>query len=115
MGRAVRCPLCRSTLMDAEIPKGDFDSPGPCWISTTRSDTGAPCKPLIKCQCGKVTGIGLHHVHADGRVTASFFHSEASEFTEGGVTYKHQPGCGWHVFLKLKDYDQGEFPPRPGP
>jgi hypothetical protein len=98
--------------VNVEIPKGDFDAPAPCWIPTTTSN-GKPCKPLIKCQCGKVTGIGLHHVHADGTVTRSFFHSQASEFTEGGKTYQHEPGCGWHVHLKLKDYDCGEFVPVP--
>lgn len=97
--------------MNVEIPKGDFDSPAPCWIGV--SSDGKPCKPLIKCNCGKVCGIGLHHVHADGRVTASFYHSEASEFTDGGRTYQHTPGCGWHVFLTLKDYDRGEFLPAP--
>lgn len=91
-----------------EIPKGDFDSAAPCWIGV--SADGKPCKPLIKCKCGKICGIGLHHVHADGRVTASFYHSEATEFVDGGKTYRHEPGCGWHVFLKLLDYDRGEFP-----
>lgn len=100
-------------MSDVEIPKGDFDTPGPCWIPMTRSDTGAPIKPRIKCECGKVCNIGLHHVHADGRVTASFYHAQFSEWQEGGRTYRHEPGCGWHVFLKLKDYDLGEFPPQP--
>lgn len=100
-------------MSDVEIPKGDFDTPGPCWIPMTRSDTGASIKPRIKCECGKVCNIGLHHVHADGRVTASFYHAQFSEWQEGGRTYRHEPGCGWHVFLKLKDYDLGEFPPQP--
>jgi len=46
-------------------------------------------------------------------VTASFYHAEFAEWSEGGRTYRHEPGCGWHVFLKLKVYDQGEFPPVP--
>lgn len=97
--------------MNVEIPKGDHETPAPCWIPV--SCGGKPCKPLIKCKCGKICGIGLHHVHADGRVTASFYHSEASEFVDNGRTYRHEPGCGWHVFLKLLDYDRGEFPPVP--
>lgn len=97
--------------MNVEIPKlVNYDDPGPGWIAVSDSD-GKALKPLIKCNCGKICGIQLHHVHADGRVTASFYHSEAREFTEGGKTYQHTPGCGWHVFLTLKDYDRGEFPP----
>lgn len=96
--------------MNVEIPRLlEHDDPGPGWIAVSDGD-GKPLKPLIKCQCGKICGIGLHHVHPDGRITASFYHSEASEFTEGGRIYRHTPGCGWHVFLKLKDYDRGEFP-----
>ena len=94
-------------MSETLIPKGDYDAPAPCWIATKRYDNGEPAKPLIKCQCGRVTGIGLHHVHADGRVTASFFHDKEPhpDIGYGGG------GCGWHVFLKLADYDQGEFPP----
>lgn len=72
---------------------------------------GKHLKPLIKCNCGEVVGIGLHHVHADGTVTASFYHAEAPEFQHNGKTYSHPPGCGWHVHLKLKDYALGDFPP----
>lgn len=72
---------------------------------------GKPARPIIRCICGKVCHISLHHVHADGTVTASFFDMREASFTEGGKTYSHTPGCGWHVWLKLKDYDQGEFPP----
>lgn len=93
-----------------EIPRGDYESPGPCWIPRSGYD-GKTAKPLIKCQCGKITGIGLHHVHADGRVTESFFDSQDREFQHAGKTYTHDPGCGWHVFLKLLDYDCGDFPP----
>lgn len=103
-----------------EIPKIDFDDETkPGWIPTQTTE-GKPCKPLIRCQCGTHQGIGLHHVHADGRVTASFFHAAAHElqkdangyfFMHKGKRYSTVPGCGWHVFLKLKDYDQGDFPP----
>lgn len=96
-----------------EIPKGNYDAPAPCWIPCQRYDSDVFVKPAIKCQCGVICGIGLHHVHADGRVTASFFHSQAAEFSHNGKTYRHAPGCGWHVFLKLKDYNCGEFPPMP--
>ena len=93
--------------MNVEIPKGDYDSPAPCWIPTQYD--GKPSKPLIKCQCGKISGIGLHHVHADGTVTASFFHDSAPHPDIGYAG----GGCGWHVFLKLKGYDCGDFPPIP--
>jgi hypothetical protein len=92
-----------------EIPKGSYDTPGPCWLPIVTS-AGIACKPVIKCQCGALCGIGLHHVHADGRVTDSFYHSEAREWSHAGKTYSHEPGCGWHVHLKLLDYDQGDFP-----
>lgn len=97
--------------MIVEIPKGSEDFEGACWIP--REWNGKACKPRIKCICGKLCNIGLHHVHADGRVTASFYDSEESYFVEGGKRYEHIPGCGWHVFLKLMDYDQGDFPPAP--
>lgn len=90
-----------------EIPKGDYDSPAPCWISTVTHGTGQPCRPLIKCNCGHISGIGLHHVHQDGTVTASFFHDVAPHPDIGYAG----GGCGWHVWLKLKDYDLGKFPP----
>lgn len=93
--------------MNVEIPRGDYDSPAPCWVPRTYA--GKTVKPAIKCQCGQVRNIGLHHVHADGTVTASFFH-DAAPHPEIGYA---GGGCGWHVFLKLKDYDQGDFPPVP--
>ena len=107
--------------MDIEIPRGDYDSPAPCWIPRVlsangiirTSGPGRALKPSIKCECGHICNIGLHHVHADGRVMASFYHAKFSSWTEGGKTYTHEPGCGWHVFLKLLDYDLGDFPPQP--
>jgi hypothetical protein len=78
-----------------------------------RTFGGHAIKPAIKCKCGKICNIGLHYVHADGTVTASFYDSEATSFVEGGKTYAHTPGCGWHVFLKLVDYHEGDFPPVP--
>jgi len=91
--------------MNVEIPKGTVDSPGPCWIPVQNRE-GKALKPLIKCQCGRISGIGLHHVHADGTVTASFFHDAAPHPDIGYAG----GGCGWHVFLKLLDYDCGDFP-----
>lgn len=86
-----------------EIPKGDFDSEAPCWIPVVNMQ-GENIKPLIKCRCGTITGIGLHHVHSDGRVNASFWHKK------GDGEHEDPNGCEWHVFLKLLDYDWGEFP-----
>lgn len=105
------------------IPKGSHDAPGPCWIPRrilpddtlvfTTGPEGRYIKPSIKCQCGSVCNIGLHHVHADGIVTNSFFDSQADHFFHNGKRYTHAPGCGWHVWLKLADYDCGDFPPVP--
>src|ERR1700686_3644907 len=93
-----------------EIPKigaEDFhlrpDAPG--WCQPVSE--GKPCKPIIRCNCGRRVGIGLHHVHADGTVTASFYHKRGTNYAIG----ESEEGCEWHVFLKLKDYDGGEFPP----
>ena len=97
--------------MLTEIPKGDYDAPAPCWIPTCYVKDGetVKLKPLIKCNCGHISGIGLHHVHADGTVTASFFHDSAPHPDIGYAG----GGCGWHVWLKLLDYNEGDFPPMP--
>lgn len=93
-----------------EIPKLDpaneehwvVGKPG--WFHVEYSD-GRRHKPHIRCNCGVVTGIGLHHVHSDGTVTASFYHKK-------GTVYPEDPdGCEWHVFLKLLDYNEGDYPP----
>ena len=97
--------------MLAELPKIKFeDETKPGWIAV-RDSAGRAQKPVIRCQCGVNTGIGLHHVHADGTVTKSFHHAAVDHFFHNGKRYGHVPGCGWHVFLKLKDYDLGDFPP----
>lgn len=94
------------------IPRGTFESQGPCWIPRENMH-GRNIRPVIKCNCQKICYISLHHVHDDGRVTESFFDSKDVEFTHQGKTYGHVSGCGWHVYLQLLDYDQGEFPPQP--
>ena len=91
-----------------EIPKaaeGDYkNSPNsPVWYPTIRD--GKPAKPIIRCNCGLFIGMALHHVFPDGQVRASFFHSRGTNSTIG----EDPRGCGWHVYLKLKDYDRGEF------
>lgn len=93
--------------MNVEIPKGDYNSDAPCWIPVV-GENGQPVKPAIKCKCGRICHIGLHHVHADGAVTASFLHDS---HPHPDIDYPGG-GCGWHVFLKLLDYDLGDFPPR---
>jgi hypothetical protein len=82
------------------LQKGDFDAPAPCWIPIVEGDPARPAKPVIKCQCGAPTGIGLHHVHADGRVTQSFLHDKPAG-----------DACGWHVFLILDGWSGQDFPP----
>ena len=56
---------------------------------------GQPLKPVIRCNCGRLASIALHHVHADGRVTESFL--------EGS--------CGFHEWLELADWTGQDFPP----
>jgi hypothetical protein len=100
--------------MDVTIPRlpedesvwDDFPIVGkPGWIMSTEYGTGKVLKPLIRCNCGHITGIGLHHVHADGRVTASFYHKR-------GTIYPEDPhGCEWHVFLRLEGWSGGDIPP----
>lgn len=85
----------------------------PAWSRCMAYGSDNYVKPHVRCKCGVWTGIGLHHVHADGRVTASFFDAVDTEFSHGGKTYHKDPGCGWHVFIKLEGYDCGEFPPEP--
>jgi hypothetical protein len=86
----------------------DCTAGNPGW-GTVQDTTGKILKPLIRCNCGKWVGIALHHVHTDGTVTASFYHSKGTNYAIG----ESPDGCGWHVFLKLKDYDLGDFPPEP--
>lgn len=99
-------------MSEVAIPKlsesgcGPEHAGHPGWIQPTQHGTGTPLKPLIRCNCGWFCGIGLHHVHADGRVTASFFH------TKDGPNGDKERGCEWHVFLKLLDYNGGDFPPK---
>lgn len=94
--------------MVTEIPKIAEFGVGPEYVGrpgwTQPVDgNGNKLKPLIRCNCGWYCGIGLHHVHVDGTVTASFFHTAEGDPGRG---------CGWHVWLKLLDYDGGEFLPR---
>lgn len=83
-----------------KVPKwnGD-DSIAPCWIETVNTK-GEKRRPHVKCLCGQTMAIGNHHVHKDGMVTASFFHSE-----------QMPGGCGWHVFIQLVDYNGDEWKP----
>lgn len=101
--------------MEVHIPEilkdGDWDTQikvpnQPGWIRIKRYSNGQICKPLIRCNCGKITGIGLHHVYVDGRVTASFYDKFNNPY--------NPDGCGWHVFLVLDGWDGGEFPPGTG-
>jgi len=92
------------------IPKGSYDdgSIAPAWLPIQDRE-GNQLKPIIRCQCGSLMGIGLHHVHADGRVTASFYHWWPPDSEMG----KALQGCGFHEYLELDGYDGPEFPPTP--
>lgn len=84
----------------------DFPVKGkPGWYRVTEYRTGKVLKPLIRCNCGHVSGIGLHHVHSDGRVTASFYHKRGNKYPED------PKGCEWHVHLKLADWTGEDIPP----
>ena len=84
----------------------DFPVVGkPGWFACTSG--GNVVKPLIRCNCGSVSGIGLHHVHPDGTVTASFYHKRGTIYPED------KDGCEWHVFLKLADWSGEDIPPDP--
>ena len=105
------------------IPKSNNEySNYPCWVPCVSSINNKewyeaklrgieieqkyePCKPYIICKCGKSTGIGLHYIHKDGKVTASYFHTKAGE-------YGDPDGCEWHVFLILDNWTGEEYPPR---
>lgn len=91
-------------LSDGQSVWEDFPVIGqPGWWKRTKD--GRPAKPLIRCNCGSVSGIGLHRVHADGKVTNSFYHKR-------GDAYPEDPkGCEWHVWLKLADWDGGDIAP----
>jgi hypothetical protein len=93
-----------------EIPKEDktkrtdeypYFTQKPSWISGIHQD-GSPARPMIICNCGAALSCQAHHIHKDGTVTASFYHRDG---------YGDIPGCGWHVFLKLKDWINLEFLP----
>ena len=104
--------LDRLRVVWVEIPV-IVDSEGVDWWA--KSPGWSPCsdgqghqlKPIIRCNCGQWSDIALHHVHADGRVTRSFFHATKAQHPQGDSS-----GCGYHVWLKLKGYDCGDFPPR---
>jgi hypothetical protein len=104
--------------MATEIPKlteygHQAGSPG--WFQPTQGEWIGDehvihkLKPVIRCNCGNFCGIGLHHVHPDGTVTASFYHKKGTNYAIG----ESEEGCEWHVWLKLLDYDGGEFLPTP--
>ena len=76
----------------------------PGWFPS-RDSAGNTLKPLIRCNCGYVSGIGLHHVHSNGMVTASFYHKR-------GTVYPEDPnGCEWHVYLRLLDWGGEDIGP----
>lgn len=78
----------------------------PGWMQVIDSK-GKKIKPLIRCNCGKWCGIKLHHVHPDGRITASFY--DADQFDKNKqLIYK---GCGWHVYIELENWTGEEYLP----
>jgi len=93
-----------------KIPQGSYDLPDvkPAWLPLQNS-TGQTLKPIIRCACGSLVGIGLHHVHADGMVTASFYHWWPPESEQA----KAHQGCGFHEMLELEGWTGGDFPPEP--
>ena len=118
VGRPInRCDVCDPVVIAHLADRGYDDmSIGPCWQKVYQERDGKKVwlKPHVRCICGSWTGLGLHHVHADGKVTASFFHATAEQLAAMGDAGKgFAPGCGWHVYLKLDGYGSyGEYPPR---
>lgn len=85
-----------------KIPKSDYDSNvSPAWLPI-QNTAGEPLKPIIRCACGRLGGIGLHHVHADGRVTASFYHYWSP------LPENQEQGCGFHEYIELDAYATDE-------
>lgn len=84
------------------IPKSNSqEDKCPSWLNVVRSGDNKPLRPVIRCICGRYCDISNHFIHEDGRVTESFL----CQFKEG------PPGCGWHVWLKLEDWDGRRLPP----
>lgn len=81
------------------IPSGSFDSIGPCWCRPVYSN-GHPASVVIKCICGYMSGIAKHKITPDGTVTASYFDASEKEHPNGRIG-----GCGWHMWIKLDNYD----------
>lgn len=89
-----------------EIPQWDGKKETkPAWVLTT-DPNGYIVRPHIICQCGRNTNIGNHHIHPDGTITASYHHHQIAGDGETVI------GCGWHVFLKMKDWIGKEFLPK---
>lgn len=97
--------------MAIRIPRGSYndESIKPAWLPIARQD-GTPLKPIIRCACAKLIGLGLHHVHPDGRVTASFYHWWPPEEL---ARLGYEQGCGFHEHIELDGWDGGEFLPEP--
>lgn len=79
----------------------------PVWAPMVSYGDHQPLKPIIRCNCGKWVELKLHHVHANGTITASFYHKRGTNLAIG----ESPDGCEWHVFLQLLDYNCGDFPP----
>lgn len=98
-------PIVIPRLSDGESVCKNFPVVGkPGWWKVIDIN-GQPLKPLIRCNCGHVSGIGLHHVHVDGAVTASFYHKR------GNIPPEDPNGCEWHEWLKLAGWEFGDIPP----
>lgn len=89
--------MAQTVEIDKYTGEQSPEDEAPCWIRSPDSR-----HPTIVCKCGVATQIKKHHVHSDGRVTASYYHSK-----------KDMPrGCGWHVFLRLKNWTGEDIPAR---
>jgi hypothetical protein len=96
--------------MVVEIPQiqhtFDTRTNEPGWVAVSDRRDDRKLKPIIRCVCGRYVGLRLHHVHFDGTVTASFYHKRGQNYAAG----ENPDGCEWHVWLKLRGYDRGDFP-----
>ena len=89
--------LTKNPDEDAHDPATRWLPAGPGWIER------AGFKPMVRCNCNRLVGLGAHTIAKSGLVSASFLDLDLS----GG-------GCGWHVWITLDGYNGPAFGPGEG-
>ena len=77
-----------------KIPKSTYEASDvkPAWLPSY-DQRGNQRKPVIRCQCGMLIGLGAHSVDLDGTVRNSFAH-----------TPPVAGACGFHEHLQLEGW-----------